>query len=116
MAVTADQTRRHLLARADAERRLGAIRAERLLQSLQQARELLVAYGAGRVWLFGSLAAGHPRPDSDIDLAAEGIDTGVYFKALADLMGLFQAPVDLVRWEDAPESLRNRVLTEGREL
>jgi predicted nucleotidyltransferase len=86
------------------------------LESLQQARELLVAYGARRVWLFGSLAAGHPKPDSDIDLAAEGIDADVYFKALADLMALFQAPVDLVRWEDAPASLRDRILVEGRQL
>ena len=116
MAVTADQTRRHLQARADAERQLGTIRAQRLLLSSQQAREVLVAYGARRVWLFGSLAAGHPKPDSDVDLAAEGLPAGVYFKALADLMGLFQAPVDLVRWEDAPESLRDRVVSEGREL
>jgi uncharacterized protein len=116
MPVTADQTRRHLLARADAERQLGALRAERLLQSSQRAREVLMAFGARRVWLFGSLATGHAKPDSDVDLAAEGLPADIYFKALADLMGLFQAPVDLVRWEDAPESLRNRVLTEGREL
>jgi len=116
MAVTADQTRRHLLARADAERQLGAIRAERLLQSLQRAREVLVAYGARRVWLFGSLAAGQAKPDSDVDLAAEGLPGDVYFEALAELMALFQAPVDLVRWENAPQSLRDRVLMEGREL
>ena len=116
MAVTADQTRRHLQARADAENQLGAIRAERLLQSSQRAREILIAYGARRVWLFGSLVAGQPKVDSDVDLAAEGVPTGIYFKALADLTGLFQAPVDLVRWEDAPESLRHRVLAEGREL
>ena len=31
-------------------------------------------------------------------------------------MSLFRAPVDLVRLEEAPHSLHDRILLEGREL
>jgi len=73
-------------------------------------------HGARRVWLFGSLAAGEPTSESDVDLAVEGLAAGAYFPALADLMAVFRGPVDLVRLEDASESLRERVFAEGREL
>jgi hypothetical protein len=50
-------------------------------------------HGAGRVWLFGSLVAGRPTIESDVDLAAEGLASSTYFSALADLMALFHGPV-----------------------
>jgi uncharacterized protein len=117
MAVTATETARHLQALAAAERQRGKARAERLFAASAHVRALLVGrYGAERVWLFGSLVAGQPTIESDVDLAVEGLASSAYFSALADLMALFHGPVDLVRLEDAPESLRERVLSEGREL
>jgi len=117
MAVTATDTVLHLRARAEAERQRGSQRAAQLLAHVSHARRLLVdRHGARRVWLFGSLAVGQPTPESDIDLAVEGLPSSAYFHALADLMGVFHAPVDLVRLEEAAESLRERVLLEGREL
>jgi predicted nucleotidyltransferase len=117
MAVTAAETALHLQALAAAERQSGRARAERLLAATAHARELLVGrHGAGRVWLFGSLVTGQPTSESDVDLAVEGLASCAYFSALADLMALFHGPVDLVRLEDAPESLRERVQSEGREL
>lgn len=74
------------------------------------------SHGARRVWLFGSLVAGSPTAHSDVDLAVEGLSSNAYFGALADLMELFHGRVDLVRWEEAPESLRARILAEGIEL
>ena len=118
MAVSATETALHLQALAAAERQRGRARAERLLAAASaHVRELLVGrHGAGRVWLFGSLVAGQPTIESDVDLAVEGLPSSAYFSALADLMTLFHGPVDLVRLEDAPESLRERVLSEGQEL
>jgi uncharacterized protein len=117
MAVTATETLLHLRARAETECQRGRQRAAHLLAYVSHARRLLIdSYGARRVWLFGSLVVGQPTPESDVDLAVEGLPTSDYFKALADLMGLFHAPVDLVRLEEAAESLRERVLLEGREL
>lgn len=77
---------------------------------------LVSRYGVRKVWLFGSLVAGHPTEESDVDLAVEGLANDAYFMALSDLMAVFRGPVDLVRMEDASESLRERVLSEGREL
>jgi predicted nucleotidyltransferase len=117
MTVTATETALHLRARQDVERQHGKARAERLLALSTRARSLLVErHGARRVWLFGSLASGQPTADSDVDLAVDGLAGSAYFTALADLMALFRGPVDLVCLEDAPESLRERILTEGREL
>jgi hypothetical protein len=44
------------------------------------------------------------------------VPRSLYFAALADLMTLFGAAVDLVRLEEAPESLRGRILAEGEVL
>jgi predicted nucleotidyltransferase len=117
MPVTARDTLLHLQASEAAERRRGQDRARRLLALSADARQLLVdRHGADRVWLFGSLVAGEPTEHSDVDLAVEGLASSAYLRALADLMALFHGPVDLVRIEEASESLRERVLSEGHEL
>jgi predicted nucleotidyltransferase len=117
MPVTAKETALHLQSLEADRRRRGSERAARLLSHAAEAKRLLrECYAARQVWLFGSLAAGQPTVDSDVDLAVEGLPSAVYFNALADLMSLFQGPVDLVRLEEAPDSLRDRILSEGREL
>jgi predicted nucleotidyltransferase len=117
MPVTATDTARHLLALEQAERQRGMDRAARLLAHVAEARSVLVSrHGATKVWLFGSLASGQPTAESDVDLAVEGLASDAYFNALADLMAVFGGPVDLVRLEEASESLRDRVSAEGRAL
>jgi uncharacterized protein len=108
-----DEARRQLQRREDAREARGAARAASFRDKLPEAARLLRERGAGRVVLFGSLAAGEPGPTSDVDLAVEGLPGIEYFPALADLMGLFVAPVDLVRLEQAPPSLRERIEAEG---
>ena len=117
MPVTAKETALHVQALEAARRQRGSERAARLLAHAEETKNLLrERYCANRVWLFGSLVAGAPTADSDVDLAVEGLPSTVYFNALADLMSLFRAPVDLVRLEEAPHSLHDRILLEGREL
>ncbi|GMV43072.1 MAG: hypothetical protein AMXMBFR64_47880 [Myxococcales bacterium] len=77
------------------------------------ARRLVEGFGASRVWLFGSLVWGHPDDASDLDLAAEGLAEESYFRALAALLRDSAVPVDLVRLEEAPPSLRERILEGG---
>src|SRR5258708_112817 len=103
--------RRRLAAERRASRR--AATAARALA--ERCAEVLVErYGASRVHLFGSLAAGSPRsfgPRSDIDLAVEGLPDASYFPALGALAAVTAdaVPIDLVPVETAPPSLRQRV-------
>jgi predicted nucleotidyltransferase len=91
-------------------------RADALREKLGAAAALSRGAGARRVWVFGSLMQGVPRPESDVDLATEGLAPARYFDLLAALMELFGTRVDLVRLEAAPASLRERVLETGTEL
>lgn len=79
-----------------------------LVATLQQ-------HGAKRVWLFGSLATEKaPAMRTDIDLCVLGLPEPRYLCALADLLDI--APVDLVRWETASPSLRERIRADGIEV
>jgi predicted nucleotidyltransferase len=79
-------------------------------------RILREQHGACRIWLFCSLVEGGTSPSSDVDLAVEGVGQERYFDALADLMRALPFDVDLVRLEDAPTPLRERIRSEGEPL
>jgi predicted nucleotidyltransferase len=103
-----------LVGRMRAQQRAAAARAATLRTFAERAAALLVdAYGARRVWLFGSLAAGMPHAESDIDLLVEGLSAQTWALASAALEDAVDAPVDLVRAEDAVEGLLARVREEG---
>ena len=99
-----ERTRRNARQRRAAEVRvrLGALAAN--LES---------KFGVLRVYVFGSLLTGELWEDSDVDLAVEGLDPGKYFRALDLACTLARRPVDLVRIEEAPPALRERILDEG---
>jgi predicted nucleotidyltransferase len=115
--ITPADTANHLRRRAAAEQAAADARAARLRALLPMAaRCLRETYGARQVVLFGSLATAEHHVGSDLDLAAAGISPTRYFAALADLMSLVNGPVDLVRLEEAPASLAERIAAEGIEL
>ena len=105
-----------LARRASDERARAAGRARTQLAKVDAAKGLLEQHGARRVWLFGSLARGDVRRDSDVDLAVEGLPASAYFSALAALMDLFGGRVDFVRVEEAGDSLRACIRDEGKAL
>jgi len=86
-----------------------------------QARSCLAAivallvdeFSASRIILFGSLAKGNFAPESDIDLAVEGLARESYFAALAAVNRLSPWWVDLKPLEDLEPRFRERVLTTG---
>ena len=86
----------------------GLLRAAR-----QSFSEPIRSTGGG---LFGSLTTGTATERNVVDLATRGLSPGDYFAALADLMALFDGPVDLVRLELAPPSLLDRIAAEGKPL
>lgn len=116
MPVAISETVAHLRRRA-AERSDRAAERRAMLEGLlPTAREILRQRGAHEVYAFGSVVTGDTTPRSDLDLATRGLPRGLYFDALGELMRVLPCDVDLVRLEEAPESLRSRVRDEGREL
>ncbi len=63
----------------------------------------------GRAWLFGSFAWGNPHERSDIDLLVEGDDSEVAYR-VGRACG---RDVHALRFDEAPESLRQRCEAEG---
>ncbi len=92
---------------------------EQLLNLIRQvAAELKTRFKAKRVFLFGSLASvDWFTPDSDVDLAVEGLIPADYWPAwrLAEEI-INTRPVDFVEIETAKESLRQAILRYGMEL
>ena len=89
-----------------------------LLERIYKAADILKArFGARRVVLFGSLAhAAWFVPDSDVDLAVEGLVDGDYWEAwrlVEEVIG--DRPVDLIEIERAGESLRRAIERYGVE-
>lgn len=93
------------------------VRAERLREVARAcARHLVQNFRAKRVYLFGSLLADDlVQERSDIDLAVEGLDKSLYFRALADLYSLLPPGVelDLVPLESARPDLAEQITSEG---
>lgn len=92
---------------------------ERLLERVRQvAAAIKDRFGARRVILFGSLAhTGWFAPDSDVDLAVEGLTAENYWNAWGvaeEIIG--DKPVDLIEVERATESLRRAIARHGVEL
>jgi len=94
-------------------------RRHRALSAANRAARILKErFGADRVFLFGSLARdGVFDERSDIDIAVEGLDEAQYFRALATLLDIDPAiDVDLVMMETAPESMVERIRSEGKPI
>lgn len=76
----------------------------------------LVQYGASRVCLFSSVARGRVRSTSDLDMAVEGLAlSSDQLLALAEGDEPY-VPMDLVNFDRCDQTLRRRVLQEGRLL
>jgi len=82
----------------------------------KKAAELLkVEFGAQRVVVFGSITQRELfHLHSDIDLAVWGLDEKLFHRAIAKLLELdLSQRIDLVRIEDARDSLRSAIEQEG---
>jgi uncharacterized protein len=77
------------------------MRRDDVIARLKQAEPALRARGIRRAAVFGSVARGDERPDSDIDILVEfepGAEGSVYdYMALKDFVAsLFDGPVDVI--------------------
>lgn len=91
--------------------------AEQLVAFFERDRRGVLA-----AWLFGSMARGDARPDSDVDVAVLFAESPARtYDAMplglqADLALALERETDLVNMNLAPPELRARVLREGRLL
>ena len=67
-----------------------------LTTSVEQLVTILKSSGAKDVYLFGSVAKGNMRSDSDIDLAVSGLPPENFFKALSTVSNLLDRPIHLI--------------------
>ena len=116
MAVEISETLAHLRRLAEEREARAEERRAALGRLLPRARGILLERGATSVYVFGSVATGSTTPASDLDLATRGLPGEAYFDALGELSRVLPCEVDLVRLEEAPESLLERVRAEGRRL
>ena len=89
---------------------------EQLLARIGEAAvELKMRFSARRVVLFGSLAhSAWYMPDSDVDLAVEGLDSEFYWKAWGLVEDIIAThPVDLIDIQTAGESLQQAIERDG---
>jgi len=92
---------------------------EQLMVRVRAAAALLkTRFAARRVILFGSLAhAAWFTPDSDVDLAVEGLNGRDYWRGWKSVEEILEnRPVDLIDLEFAGESLRRAIERHGVEL
>jgi len=69
-------------------------------------------FGAQKVYLFGSLADGYFRRNSDIDIVVEGLNPQYYYKALCRIYQIAENfDIDLIPFEDY--KYKDSVLEQG---
>lgn len=95
-----------------------------LLDQLHASKDAITAlgnrYGARHIRVFGSVARGEERPESDVDFLVEfdhGYDLFAQRLPLArQLCELLGRPVDLIPEHELNRHLRDRILQEAVEL
>jgi predicted nucleotidyltransferase len=76
--------------------------AELRRRLIERGGPVLGAYGVREAWLFGSVADGKPRSDSDLDLLVMPIAVEHYWSLRRDLEDAVGRPLDLYTQDDDP--------------
>lgn len=95
-----------------------------LIDELHQKKEAIIAlagqYGARRIRVFGSVARGEERPDSDVDFLVDfprGYDLFTQRLPLAQgLADLLHHKVELIPEHELSQHIRERVMKEAVDL
>ncbi|MEM9264612.1 MAG: nucleotidyltransferase domain-containing protein [Cyanobacteria bacterium P01_F01_bin.13] len=87
-----------------------------VLLDLQMAGSVLSRYGANQVILYGSMAKGTYRTNSDIDICVQGLPVQNFFRAIAECLMSGHRAISIVDFENIHGYFRERVLNEGKIL
>jgi predicted nucleotidyltransferase len=92
---------------------------ERLRSHRRRVKQIIARHGLAHVRVFGSIARGDDRPDSDIDLLVDvppGVGLFRLGRCQAELECLLGARVDLIPAADLKPNVASAALAEAREL
>ena len=87
-----------------------------VLLDLNMAGSVLSRYGADQTILYGSMARGTHRADSDIDLCVAGLPRQNFFRALGKCLMASRRSLSIVDFENSQGYFRERILAEGKVL
>ena len=77
------------------------------------AADALRAAGAREIYLFGSVAEGKWREDSDVDLAVTGLPPAVFYRSMSRASDILRRSVDLLDLDD-PNPFTEYLLRKGK--
>lgn len=87
-----------------------------IMGDIEKIESILIRYGDWKVILYGSLAKGNYKVDSDIDICYEGIPDESYFRALAECLMKAQRQISILDFKSIKGYLKQRILNEGKLL
>jgi len=87
-----------------------------ITRDLREASAILQDYGAQKIILYGSLARGNYRADSDIDICVEGLPDQHYFRAFAECLMGARRRISVLDLRNIRGYFRERILDEGKIL
>lgn len=87
---------------------------DNIRQDLLEASSILRNYGAQKIILYGSLARGNYRADSDIDICVEGLPDKNYFRAFAECLMKGRRRISVLDLHNTRGYFRERILDEGK--
>ncbi len=85
-------------------------------KDLDQILSVLIKYHANKILLYGSVARGDHKDNSDLDICVEGLDSNYFFMALGECMMKSEHSVSVTDWNNTSGYFRERILKEGKVL
>jgi len=87
-----------------------------ILEDISKVASILRRYGAAKIILYGSLARGDYREDSDIDICYDGMPDENYFRAVAECLMETHRRISVLDLRGLRGYLKERILKEGKLL
>ncbi|NJL59366.1 MAG: nucleotidyltransferase domain-containing protein [Desulfobacteraceae bacterium] len=92
------------------------IYSEKIQSDINRVLSILKTYPLDKVILYGSLARGDFRENSDLDICVQGLKNEYFFRALAECIMNSDRSVSITDFDSTYGYFRERILKEGKIL